>query len=123
MSFHSGTLSLPAGPTAPARARRQIAHLCAALPSEAVKTAQLLTSELVTNAVTHGGDPVSMIVAYDDHVLRVDVRDSGPGVPQQARPAPMALNGRGLMIVAACAGAWGSEPLGGGKSVWFQLDA
>jgi anti-sigma regulatory factor (Ser/Thr protein kinase) len=90
----------------------------------AVDEAELLTSEVVTNALVHGDSDVSVCVRqYPDHI-RVEVRDSDP---HPARPVTVpraedeAEGGRGLLIVSALASGWGNSPSGRGKTVWFEL--
>ncbi|MFF3518529.1 SpoIIE family protein phosphatase [Streptomyces sp. NPDC002573] len=92
----------------------------------AVDEAELLTSEVVTNALVHGDSDVSVCVRqYPDHI-RVEVRDSDP---HPARPVTVpraedeAEGGRGLLIVSALASGWGNSPSGRGKTVWFELPA
>ncbi|MGW3953116.1 ATP-binding SpoIIE family protein phosphatase [Streptomyces sp. NPDC004752] len=85
--------------------------------------AQLLLSEVVTNALVHADSDVDLRVRRYPHHLRVEVRDSDPhpainvGSPGEAQ----AEGGRGMMIVSALASAWGNSPSGRGKTVWFEL--
>ncbi|MFJ8604480.1 ATP-binding SpoIIE family protein phosphatase [Streptomyces shenzhenensis] len=85
--------------------------------------AQLLLSEVVTNALVHADSDVDLRVRRYPHCLRVEVRDSDPhpainvGRPGEAQ----AEGGRGMMIVSALASAWGNSPSGRGKTVWFEL--
>ncbi|MFF0223517.1 SpoIIE family protein phosphatase [Streptomyces sp. NPDC004629] len=85
--------------------------------------AQLLLSEVVTNALVHADSDVDLRVRRYPHHLRVEVRDSDPhpainvGRPGEAQ----AEGGRGMMIVSALASAWGNSPSGRGKTVWFEL--
>ncbi|CAM5447003.1 ATP-binding protein [Streptomyces avidinii] len=94
-------------------------------PAEA---AELLLSELVTNAVRHARAPqgrdIGIRIARYDGVLRVEVADAGPAVkltPQIV--ADTADRGRGLAIVAALAERWGCCPRrhGIGKAVWAEV--
>lgn len=91
-----------------------------------VDTATLLTSELVANAVIHGGAPGKpvLLVVFDlAGGLRVEVHDpGGPGV-ECKRPTMDGESGRGLAIVAALADFWDWEPTGWGKVVYFGLSA
>ncbi|MFG2873012.1 ATP-binding protein [Streptomyces sp. NPDC048338] len=88
--------------------------------------AELLTSELVTNALIHTehGAVVTATVVPDG--LRVEVRDyvSGlAGLPGPSVPiADDGTHGRGLVLVQALADSWGVEDHGVGKVVWFELD-
>lgn len=87
---------------------------------------ELMTSELVTNALLHADSDVDLRMReYEDH-LRVEVRDSDP---MPAVPEPIALSnepgsesehGRGLVIVDALASEWGNSPSGRGKTIWVE---
>lgn len=87
-----------------------------------VEAAQLLVSEVVTNALMHSGTSIdlSMAVADDDGVL-VEVGDGSPHFPARRNYAPTASTGRGLALVEQTADAWGVVPGIRGKTVWFQL--
>jgi serine/threonine-protein kinase RsbW len=116
--------SLPASRQAPSEARRHVSEVCAGWPASQLRVAQLLTTEIVTNAVVHGSGEVVLRVAGGDHVLRVEVSDDGPGLPGPVSPtSPRQRGGRGLRILAAMATVWGVEPRddGAGKTVWFEL--
>ena len=56
-------------------------------------------------------------------LVRVEVTDSGHGAPKVRHPEPTAPSGRGLALVEALAGTWGTSPVAGGTSVWFEVDA
>ena len=72
-----------------------------------VPDAELLTSEVVTNAVLHvGGLLVVELDDLRDGVLIV-VEDPDPALPTQRSPGPLEGGGRGLQIVDALASAWG----------------
>jgi anti-sigma regulatory factor (Ser/Thr protein kinase) len=86
--------------------------------------AELLASEVVTNALIHGDSDVDIHVRGYPERVRVEVRDSDPHL---ALPVSLGLaedeaeGGRGLVIVSAMASAWGNSPSGRGKTVWFEL--
>jgi two-component sensor histidine kinase len=85
--------------------------------------AALLVSELVTNALRYGAQPMRMIAKHDGANLRVEVHDARGGEPPRLRrAAPDSTNGRGMMIVDALAARWGWSEFGGEKQVWFELD-
>ncbi len=93
-------------------------------------TAELLTTELVTNALVHtDGDAVLTAVVRQD-TLYVEVRDFAGRIPRPRTPSPdEGTNGRGLMLVQCLADAWGVRTQGtgpgeeAGKVVWFELEA
>lgn len=91
--------------------------------SEFAERATLLVSELVTNAVLHAGTPLDVVVRLRPDRLRVEVHDGSPRLPERKHYAVSASTGRGLLLVEALAAAWGTEEAGGGKVVWFELDA
>lgn len=85
--------------------------------------AALLVSELVTNALRYGAQPMRMIAKHDGPNLRVEVHDARGGEPPRLRrAAPDSTNGRGMMIVDALAARWGWSEFGGEKQVWFELE-
>lgn len=86
---------------------------------------ELLSSELLANAVLHGpvqtGIGVQLVVT--DDVARVSVSDGAETSPVVMRTDPSALSGRGMAIVEAMSSRWGVEVHeDGGKTVWFELD-
>jgi anti-sigma regulatory factor (Ser/Thr protein kinase) len=89
-----------------------------------VDDAVLLTSELVTNAVVHAGTPVKVTCRLADDAVEVVVRDGHPArlVPEAAESEPTErTGGRGLLLPAALATAWGVAYGRATKAVWFRL--
>lgn len=80
--------------------------------------AELLVSELVTNAVRHGKPPVRLSVAVTGGVLEISVRDGSPDLPEQ-RPGDED-GGFGLTVAAALAEV-SVHPFPGGKQVRASL--
>lgn len=91
-----------------------------ALPS--LDIVLVLTSELVTNAVRHGAGPVELRLTLSSEAIRVEVQDQSGQRPVLRAPDRETISGRGLLLVDALSGAWGVEPAGTGKTVWFRLD-
>ncbi|MFE0513113.1 ATP-binding protein [Streptomyces sp. NPDC058964] len=86
--------------------------------------AELLTSELVTNAIVHTDDDAVLTAVVGPRGLRVEVRDFVARRPRMCVPnADDGTHGRGLVLVQSLADAWGVRAHGVGKSVWFELDA
>jgi len=114
---------LTAGPTAAGQARGQVQ---AAIRTWDISVdpdvAVLLTSELVTNAITHeaGGDITLAITCSRDR-LRVDVHDTSRSMPVLVEASAEAETGRGLMLVATLSDEWGCYSTPAGKAVYFTL--
>ncbi|WP_020133517.1 ATP-binding protein [Streptomyces sp. 351MFTsu5.1] len=86
--------------------------------------AELLTSELVTNALVHTDRDAVVTATVGPQALRVEVRDFVAHRPRVRIPeAGESTHGRGLVLVQSLADAWGVRAHGVGKSVWFELDA
>jgi anti-sigma regulatory factor (Ser/Thr protein kinase) len=98
-------------------------------------TAELLATELLTNALQHtGGGAVltATLTPGPEQRLRVEVRDSLARRPRPPAPGAVAravadgehgTSGRGLILVEALADAWGAQARDEGKVVWFELEA
>ncbi|MGW5734007.1 MULTISPECIES: ATP-binding protein [Streptomyces] len=85
--------------------------------------AELLTSELVTNALVHTDRDAVLTATVRPGRLRVEVRDFVGRRPKVCAPdADDSTHGRGLMLVQSLADAWGVRAHGVGKAVWFELD-
>ncbi|MFE5120607.1 ATP-binding protein [Streptomyces sp. NPDC056669] len=135
-------------PNDPRAARISRVTLRAVLSShgmtELTDTAELLTCELVTNAVRHSDGPAQLRIRHlRESRLRVSIWDTNPTIPApfDAPPSPLdrftalteaaasldATSGRGLLIVRLCADNWGGYPLAddlfgiSGKLLWFEL--
>ncbi|MDN3297880.1 ATP-binding protein [Streptomyces ficellus] len=86
--------------------------------------AELLTSELVTNALIHTDHGAVVSATVGPTRLRVEVRDFVAAPPTPYAPArDDGTHGRGLLLVQALADAWGVHTHGVGKVVWFELSA
>src|SRR3954449_12033631 len=118
-------LSLDADELAPVRARRFVGELLvAAQLTDLSDEAQLLTSELVTNALVHTGSAVELSVTTtpDAVTVRVQDADTGPITGSTAHAEDSLIEGgRGLVLVHELAEAWGTEHHAGRKAVWFRL--
>ena len=89
---------------------------------DAIPDAQLLVSELVTNAVLHARSATLVTVERNGTTLRVSVEDDSPAQPRLRELGPEAVTGRGLLLVDRIAQRWGVDPRAAGKCVWFEVD-
>jgi anti-sigma regulatory factor (Ser/Thr protein kinase) len=121
----SAGFQLPLGPQAPRVARHTLRSVLAGwqlTDTELIHDATLVASELVTNAIRHCGEIVSLEVHLDSDVLEVAVRDGDAVLPRPRSTGNFEESGRGLAIVAAVATDWGAEARpDGGKRVWVRL--
>ncbi|OIK05691.1 ATP-binding SpoIIE family protein phosphatase [Streptomyces monashensis] len=90
-----------------------------------VDSAVLLVSEMVTNVLVHTDTDALLLAEVTGEPgarrLRAQVTDTGDDLPHRRRPGELASSGRGLMLVELLADAWGVDPRGEGKSIWFAL--
>lgn len=87
-----------------------------------VNDAQLLASELASNAVLHARTEIRLTLRSDGAGwLRVEVQDHNSRMPTQLAFTDDATSGRGLAIVERVAASWGVARDGDGKTVWAEL--
>jgi anti-sigma regulatory factor (Ser/Thr protein kinase) len=85
--------------------------------------AELLISELTTNAVQAGAATVLVSVRVHRGELELDIADDGPGWPARVQAGSHYPHGRGLMLVDAIADTWRTERIeSGGKRVVVTFD-
>ncbi|MFG2333230.1 ATP-binding protein [Streptomyces sp. NPDC048604] len=93
-------------------------------------TAELLTAELVANAVEHtaGTGPLELVLELRETGCHVEVHDPLPARPGELiapgpvePPDPWQEHGRGLMLIRTLSAACGHRPTDRGKAVWFRL--
>ncbi|MFC3575837.1 SpoIIE family protein phosphatase [Streptomyces yaanensis] len=85
-----------------------------------VDTAELLVSELVTNALRYGEGEIRLRLLLD-RTLVCEVWDAGLVQPRRRRARDTDEGGRGLQLVGLLSAAWGSRRTPRGKTVWFEL--
>lgn len=86
------------------------------------ETAELLVSELVTNAVRHArGGRVELRLVRSGATLICEVEDEDHTLPTLLNAGPGDEFGRGLRIVSVLAKEWGTSRTASGKTVWFEL--
>lgn len=108
-----------------ARARHWVASHARddGVPDRLIPLIELLTSELVANAVQHGpadGEVTVRAERADGH-FRVLVTDEGGGRPVVRTTPPDVPGGQGMRIVDRLASAWGVEVGPPGTAVWFRV--
>jgi anti-sigma regulatory factor (Ser/Thr protein kinase) len=119
-------ITVPAGPAAPATARRALTHwLNVHTTNGLLSDAPLVVSELVTNSLRHAGLPAAAAVrvsaALADDVLRIEVEDGGTsGAVVRREPNRDRGGGFGLNIIDALALRWGVERADG-TLVWVEF--
>lgn len=115
--------NFPPDPTSARAARGFVVEMAARWSCEALlDELELLTSEVVTNAVVHGGTDLDVGVLLLPDRVRVEVGDRSADEPVPRAATPEATSGRGLELVETLASAWGTAPGLHGKTVWFELD-
>jgi anti-sigma regulatory factor (Ser/Thr protein kinase) len=118
------SIELPHDLTAPRMARRIVADAARGGGSkpESVCDARLAVSELVSNAVLHGAEPVHLDLWIEPSRLRVEVSDTASAAATFFQPLGK-VGGFGLELVAGVAAAWGVEfrPSEHTKTVWFEM--
>ncbi|WAX81321.1 SpoIIE family protein phosphatase [Streptomyces sp. KMM 9044] len=112
---------LPTDPAVVAEARktatRQLGHWGL---DELVFTAELVVSELVTNAIRHAAGPVRLRLIRE-RALVCEVFDGGATTPHLRHPRAMDEGGRGLLLVSQLAQRWGTRFVPEGKVIWAEM--
>jgi len=90
--------------------------------ADAIPDAELLVSELVTNAVLHARSATRVTIDHAGTTVRISVCDDSPARPRLRDYGPEAVTGRGLVIVDRIARRWGVDPNADGKCVWFEIE-
>ncbi|NAZ84332.1 hypothetical protein GTR02_21245 [Kineococcus sp. R8] len=80
------------------------------LPEARRWIAELLTHELVANALAHGHGPLTLSLTHDAEGILVGISDSNAAIPALKEQTVHATSGRGIAIVDALATAWGYYP-------------
>ena len=125
MAQWRASVDVPANAQGPAAARRVVAALLPVweLP-ELCNDAEVVVSELVTNAYRHapGTDSFELELVRREDGVRIALADGASVRPVIAELGEYHPTGRGMAIVAALATRWGAEDHHGGKRVWVDLD-
>ncbi|ATL29169.1 ATP-binding SpoIIE family protein phosphatase [Streptomyces formicae] len=93
--------------------------------ADQVDSAVLMVSEMLTNVLVHTDGDALLVAEVTGEPgarrLRAEVADGSDDLPHKRRPGELASSGRGLVLMELLAGAWGVDPRGDGKSIWFEL--
>ncbi|MFD1545143.1 ATP-binding protein [Nonomuraea guangzhouensis] len=112
----------PSMSTVPRVRRLTRARLAAWGLDEPAEVAELLVSEIVTNALRYAPGPYRLTLSVTDGLLRGEVEDAGAAPPLRVHHAlPGDEQGRGLDMIDVLACCWGSDSTAEGKTVWFEL--
>ncbi len=111
---HSVGLEMPADGRSPQRARRLLESDFPDL-GRALSGAQVVVSELVTNAFLYGLPPVRLEILTIASGVRIQVHDSREDV------GPARVESHGFQIIATLAEKWGISQTIGGKCVWAEV--
>lgn len=115
-------LALPARPSSSRDARRWVTDRLADLGLDGLADAvELLTSEVVTNALIHAGTPMVLRLRPEGPGVEVEVQDGSTMPPARRHYSATATTGRGVEVLDSLADDWGWRPDGDGKTVWFRV--
>jgi anti-sigma regulatory factor (Ser/Thr protein kinase) len=113
------TLELPREAGSAGIARLIVGAHGAGLPDERLKSANLMVSELVTNACRHGVGKIELTVHSSADGIRAEVHDEGTDAKIARRETRPQRGGWGLQFVDRLADSWGVEA--GEARVWFRV--
>ena len=115
------TWDLPMDSTAAALARQHVRDV-ASIDSD-VADAELIASELVTNAWAHGRGTgaITMTITVADDAIRVEVCSDSDGVSHQVSSNDESPDGRGLLLIESLARDWGHVRRGSTLCVWADV--
>ncbi|MFC9288007.1 SpoIIE family protein phosphatase [Streptomyces sp. NPDC057052] len=121
-SSQVATWDIPADPALVAPIRRQVVEQLGRWElSEHAFTAELVVSELVTNAIRYGAKPIRLRLIHDATTLICEVSDTSHTAPHLRRAKTFDEGGRGLLLVAQLTQRWGSRHNAEGKTIWAEL--
>ncbi|MFG2309171.1 SpoIIE family protein phosphatase [Streptomyces sp. NPDC048566] len=116
------TWEVGADPARVAPVRKQVADRLEGWGlTEATFTAELVVSELVTNAIRYGEPPIRLRLIHDETTLICEVSDTSHTAPHLRRAQISDEGGRGLLLVAQLTQRWGSRHTPEGKTIWAEL--
>ncbi len=112
---------LPSDPSFVAQARRNATdQLTVWGLDEAAFVTELVVSELVTNAIRYGEQPVQLRLIHEGTTLICEVSDASGTAPHMRRARIFDEGGRGLLLVAQLTQRWGTRHTLFGKTIWAE---
>ncbi|WP_425428475.1 SpoIIE family protein phosphatase [Streptomyces violens] len=81
---------------------------------------ELVISELVTNAIRYGAEPIRLRLLHDRDSLICEVADGSSTSPHLRRAKTTDEGGRGLLLVARFTQRWGTRYTARGKVIWTE---
>ena len=111
--------------SAPGHARRLVTEALrgAGHDGAVLVHAQIVVTELASNAVRHARSPFSVSIRSGDSTVRIAVHDGSSAVPVLRDDIPADPSGRGMPLIAELASRWGVDLVSDGKDVWAELGA
>ncbi|MGP3917247.1 ATP-binding protein [Nonomuraea sp. 10N515B] len=117
---HVACWDLPADPAVVARIRTEVTKQLAAWNLEELTfNTELIFSELVTNAIRYGTEPIQARLILDRRLI-CEVSDASETSPRPRRAADTDEGGRGLFLVAQLTECWGTRYTRRGKVIWAE---
>ncbi|MFD0003247.1 SpoIIE family protein phosphatase [Streptomyces sp. NPDC127178] len=111
---------VPSDPAAVGQVRSEVTRTLEAWGLEELSfTTELILSELVTNAIRYGGEPIRVRMLHDRSLI-CEVFDSSSTSPHLRYATMTDEGGRGLFLVAQLADRWGTRYLPAGKVIWAE---
>jgi serine phosphatase RsbU (regulator of sigma subunit)/uncharacterized protein YigA (DUF484 family) len=110
-----------AQPGAPEGVRRLVQRAAVDAPPEAVSDAEIVAVELVTNAWLHAHGGASVQVGVVNGAIRIEVTDTGHGLPSVQGASSESISGRGLRLIGGLSRGWGVRADGDLKTVWAEV--
>ncbi|MEU7057009.1 SpoIIE family protein phosphatase [Streptomyces sp. NPDC046197] len=120
-SDYVASWNVPADPSAVRVARNNASRQLSLWGLEELAfTTELIVSELVTNAIRHACDPITVRLIHE-RTLICEVSDASNTSPHLRRALSTDEGGRGLFLVAQVAQRWGTRYTSSGKTIWTEL--
>ena len=124
-SLVSRTFSLPHHLSSASLARRHVEQFAAdQMLDDKTKALAIIATELVTNAVLHGAEPVKLRLRRERDAVTIEVTDGDRQVDRVRIPAAheRTAGGKGLLLVESLADRWGARLAQTGKTVWATMN-